>query len=81
MKTVHVSASRGYDVHIGPGLLDTLGTQAAAVLKGRKVCVVSDDTVAALCLERAKTPWKLPDLPWYPMCFPMERPPSAEKIS
>ena len=55
MKTVHISASRGYEVQIGDGLLDTLGQKAAALLKGRSVCVVSDDSVAALYLERAKT--------------------------
>ena len=54
MKTIHVSASRGYDVHIGPGLLDTLGNAAKSLLKGRRICVVSDDTVADLYLKRAE---------------------------
>ena len=48
MSTVHISASRGYDVEIGGGLLATLGVRAAALLKGRTVCLVSDDSVAAL---------------------------------
>ena len=54
MKTVHIAASGDYDVKIGGGLLDTLGSEAAALLKGRTVCIVSDDTVAALYLHRAK---------------------------
>lgn len=54
MKTVHISASRDYDVCIGPGLLDTLGPQAAKQFKGRTVCIVSDDAVAALYLARAE---------------------------
>lgn len=48
MKTVHISASRGYDVQIGKGLLATLGQQTAALVRGRSACIVSDDTVYAL---------------------------------
>ena len=33
MNTVHVNASRSYDVLIGSGLLDTLGSHAAAMKK------------------------------------------------
>ena len=54
MTTVHISASRGYDVEIGGGLLDTLGGKAAALCKGRTACIVSDDTVSALYGGRAK---------------------------
>ena len=59
MKTVHISASRGYDVHIGPGLLDTLGTQAAAVLKGRKVCVVGPVSVSSYTANDGSTRFTL----------------------
>lgn len=45
MNTVHVRASRGYDVLIGSGLLGTLGAHAAALDKARKVCIVSDSNV------------------------------------
>ena len=48
MNTIHISASRSYDVIIGSGLLPTLGIHAAELCKGRTVCIVSDDTVAAL---------------------------------
>lgn len=54
MKTITISASRTYDVLVGAGLLDTLGEQAAAHLRGRSVCIVSDDTVAARYLARAR---------------------------
>ena len=44
---------RSYPIHIGSGLLDQ-----AELLKphiaGRQVCVVSDDTVAPLYLERLR---------------------------
>jgi len=58
MKTVHISASRGYDVQIGAGLLQTLGEQAKNLLKGRRICVVSDDSVADLYLRQAETSLK-----------------------
>ena len=46
MSTVHISASRGYDVEIGNGILSTLGGRAAGLVKGRTICIVSDDSVA-----------------------------------
>ncbi len=45
MNTVHVKASREYDVIIGSGVLDTLGNRAAAMKKAEKVCIVSDSNV------------------------------------
>ncbi|MBQ9148818.1 MAG: 3-dehydroquinate synthase [Oscillospiraceae bacterium] len=45
MNTVHVKASREYDVLIGSGLLPTFGTHAAAIKKVKKVCVVSETNV------------------------------------
>ena len=45
MKTVHVKASRSYDVIIGAGLLDTLGAQAHHISRAKKVCIVSDSNV------------------------------------
>ena len=44
MNTVHVKATREYDVLIGSGLLRTVGSHAAK-LKTRKVCIVSDTNV------------------------------------
>lgn len=45
MKTVHVCASRSYDVMIGPGLLTSLGEYAAALGKAKKICIVSETIV------------------------------------
>ncbi len=53
MKTVHINASQAYDVLIGPGLLQELGSRTAQVLKGRHVMLVSDDTVFGLYGEKA----------------------------
>lgn len=48
MKTVHVRASRHYDVHIGSGLLDRIGEFASTLEKVEAVCIVSDDRVFPL---------------------------------
>ena len=60
MNTVHVKASREYDVLIGSGLLATLGSHAAALNKVKKVCIVSETNVwplygaaATECLQNA----------------------------
>ena len=53
MRSIHVAASREYDVHIGPGLLDELGSRAAQVLRGRSAVIVTDSNVAPLYLDRA----------------------------
>ena len=55
MRSIHVAASREYDVHIGPGLLDELGTRAAQVLRGRNAVIVTDSNVEPLYLDRALT--------------------------
>ena len=54
MNTVHVKASREYDVLIGPGLLATLGDHAKAMKKVKKVCIVSETNVWPLYGETAK---------------------------
>ena len=54
MNTIHISASRGYDVEIGSGLLSTLGEKAAKLCKGRTVCIISDDTVASYYEQTAR---------------------------
>ena len=48
MHTVHVKASREYDVLIGGGLLKSVGAYAAAHAKARSVCIVSDSNVFPL---------------------------------
>ena len=45
MKTVTVNASKQYNIHIGSGLLATLGESTKQLGKAEKVCIVSDSTV------------------------------------
>lgn len=45
MKTISIAASRPYDVLIGPGLLQTLGTHLTALDKAKVCALVTDDTV------------------------------------
>ena len=53
LNTVPVDlGSRSYDVRIGSGLIDAIGTEIAPLLRRRKVAVVTDETVAALHLMR-----------------------------
>lgn len=54
MTTVKVNASTPYDVIIGTELLDKCGELASRVIKPCKACIVTDDTVASLYLDRAK---------------------------
>ena len=52
MKTVHIDASKSYDVRIGRGLLDDCGRQIAERVRCASAAVVTDDTVYALYGER-----------------------------
>lgn len=52
MKTVHIDASRSYDVRIGRGLLDDCGRQIAERVRCASAAVAADDTVYALYGER-----------------------------
>lgn len=45
MNTVTVNASRSYCIHIGSGLLPSLGAEAAKLGKAYAVCIVSDSSV------------------------------------
>jgi len=54
MKRICVHASRKYDVLIENGLFASLGSLAKDALKGKKVCIVSDTSVAPLYLPSAK---------------------------
>ena len=48
-RTVHVDlAGRGYDIAIGPRLIDRAGELSAGLLAAPRVTIVSDDTVAPL---------------------------------
>ena len=48
MKTVTVNTSKTYAIKIGSGLLDTIGTEAAALGKASRICIVSDSNVFPL---------------------------------
>ena len=48
MQKVTVSASRSYDILIGPGLLAALGQEAAKFPKVKTVCIVSETNVYPL---------------------------------
>ena len=48
MTTIHIAASREYEVVIEPGLQTRLGTMAAELGLGRRAAVISDDAVFAL---------------------------------
>ena len=48
MKTVTVNASKSYDIKIGPGLLSTLGEEAASLSKAKKIAIVSESNVFPL---------------------------------
>ena len=54
MNSVHVTASKNYDVLIGAGLLKDLGAYATQVKKVKKVCIVSESTVWPLFGDTAK---------------------------
>ncbi len=51
MNTLRITASKPYDVKIGKGILDTVGTELAQIAKG-KVMVITDENVAPLYLGR-----------------------------
>lgn len=55
MKTITVSASAQYDVHIGAGLLRTVGPEAAKLCKGRAAAIISDSTVWPLYGQTVST--------------------------
>ena len=53
MTTIHVTASREYDVLVQPGLLDDAGTHIARTLgTGRTAAIVAGETVAGLYAAR-----------------------------
>ena len=54
MNTVHITASKNYDVLIGSGLLQQIGSYAAAIEKVKKVCIVSESNVWPIYGEQTK---------------------------
>ena len=55
MTIIKVNASRAYDVIVGKELLDKSGELCKAVISPCKACIVTDDTVAELYLDRVKS--------------------------
>jgi len=53
LKTIEVKTSRKYNVIVGQGLISELPCLVESICKGRKIGVITDDTVDALYAERA----------------------------
>lgn len=70
MNIIHIHASKDYDVKIGSGLLDSLGAEAAPLIKGRAACIVTDSNVAPLYLERAEASLKAAGFTTFSYVFP-----------
>ena len=54
MKIIEVKASRCYNILVQEGILDRVGVHCAEVLRGKKVLLLTDETVGALYLDTAK---------------------------
>lgn len=54
MKTIHVTASKEYDVKIGAGLLPILGTEVARLCRPGTAAIISDSNVWPLFGENAR---------------------------
>ena len=54
MKVVTVTASKTYDIKIGPNLLNTVGIEVQKLGKVQRVCIISDSTVFPLYGESVK---------------------------
>lgn len=54
MKTVHISASKEYDVKIGAGILYRLADEMEAIVDPKIVCIVSDSNVWPIYGEKVR---------------------------
>ena len=54
MKTIHVTASKSYMVHIGSGIIDQLGQFAVHTRPNAKVAIISDSNVWPLYGQQAE---------------------------
>lgn len=70
MNTVHVKATREYDVLIGSGLITDIGVYAASMKKVRKVCIVSETNVWPLYGGIAEKSLRDAGLPSISFVFP-----------
>ena len=65
MRTVKVSASKTYDIKIGPGLLSSLGDEVKALGKARKVAIGSETNVYPIYGKTAlEGHFGVEDRPW-----------------
>nr|MCU0892165.1 iron-containing alcohol dehydrogenase [Sandarakinorhabdus sp.] len=60
MTTPHMTidvalGARAYPIHVAPGLIDAAGPLLAPFARGGRLALVTDETVAALHLDRLKT--------------------------
>ena len=70
MKTIPVKASRNYDVLIGSGLLDTVGSHVSQFKKVSRVCIVSDSNVWPLYGSKTVASLNKSGIPWIHFVFP-----------
>lgn len=70
MEIIPVSASRNYNIIIGCGELNNLGTHALSVHKACKVCVVMGTNVAPLYGDRAKASLESSGFEVYSFVYP-----------
>ena len=70
MKTVTVSVSKSYDIKIGPGLLSSLGAEAAALGKAKKIAIVSETNVYPLYGKQGEDSLKAAGLEVVSFVFP-----------
>ena len=70
MRTVTVNASRSYEIKIGPGLLSSLGDEAADLGNAKKIAIVSETNVYPLWGIQAENSLKNAGLEVYSFVFP-----------
>lgn len=69
-KTIHVTASRDYDVLIGSGLMNDAGKLVREVHEPCKVAIVSDSNVAPLYLKKVQASLEAEGFETVPFLFP-----------
>ena len=70
MRTVTVNASRSYEIKIGPGLLSSLGDEAADLGNAKKIAIVSETNVYPLWGIHAESSLKNAGFEVYSFVFP-----------
>ena len=70
MKTVTVNASKAYDIKIGPGLLASLGEEAAKLGKAKTIAIISETNVYPLYGAQAEKSLKNAGFAVFSFVFP-----------